>query len=86
MVRLMIKSVATFYLDGFRNMRLGRTLWKVILLKLLIMFAVLKLFFFPDFLQVNYDNDKDRAEHVLHQLTTMDEPSGQKASLQTSVK
>ncbi len=65
----MIKSVATFYLDGFRNMRLGRTLWKIILVKLLIMFAVLKLFFFPNILQVSYDNDADRAEHVLQHLT-----------------
>ena len=65
----MFKSVATFYLDGFRNMRLGRTLWRIILLKLLIMFAILKLFFFPDVLQVSYDNDTDRANHVLQRLT-----------------
>jgi hypothetical protein len=31
-------------------MTLGRTLWAIILLKLFIMFAVLKVFFFPDFL------------------------------------
>lgn len=65
----MIKAIVTFYQDGFRNMRLGRTLWKIILLKLLIMFAFLKLFFFPDVLQVSYDNDIDRAEHVLQHLT-----------------
>lgn len=32
------------------------------------MFAILKLFFFPDFLQKKYDNDKDRSEYVLEQL------------------
>jgi hypothetical protein len=31
-------------------MTLGRTLWTIILLKLFIMFAVLKVFFFPNFL------------------------------------
>ena len=31
-------------------MTLGRTLWAVILIKLFIMFAVLRLFFFPDLL------------------------------------
>ena len=32
-------------------MTLGRTLWAIILLKLFIMFAVLKAFFFPAYLQ-----------------------------------
>lgn len=40
----------TFYRDGFRAMTLGRTLWVLILIKLFIMFFILKLFFFPSFL------------------------------------
>ena len=36
------------YYDGFRNMKLGRTLWAIIIIKLFIIFAVLKVFFFPD--------------------------------------
>lgn len=58
-----------FYIDGFRSMKLGRTLWKVILIKLLIMFGVLKLFFFHDFLNTNFATDAQRAEYVLEQLT-----------------
>jgi len=61
--------VLKFYLDGFRNMRLGRTLWKIVFIKLLVMFAVIKVLFFPDVLQVNYRNDRERSEHVLEQLT-----------------
>ena len=38
------------YYDGFRNMTLGKTLWAVILAKLIIIFVVLKFFFFPDFI------------------------------------
>ena len=38
------------YYDGFRNMTLGRTLWAVILIKLFIIFAILKVFFFPNFI------------------------------------
>ena len=41
------------YADGFRNMTLGKTLWAVILIKLFIVFAVLKLFFFPYFLSTH---------------------------------
>ncbi len=39
-----------FYYDGFREMTLGRTLWAIILLKLFILFVVLRLLFFPDVL------------------------------------
>ncbi len=41
------------YYDGFRNMTLGKTLWTVILVKLFIMFAILKVFFFPNFIHEN---------------------------------
>ncbi|MBP3251746.1 MAG: DUF4492 domain-containing protein [Prevotella sp.] len=43
------------YYDGFRSMTLGRTLWAIILIKLFIIFAVLKVFFFPDFLKQHAD-------------------------------
>jgi hypothetical protein len=39
------------YVDGFRHMRLGKTLWAIILIKLFIIFIVLKIFFFPNFLK-----------------------------------
>ena len=61
--------ILRFYVDGFRSMKLGRTLWKVMLIKLIIMFGVLKLFFFPDFLNTNFATDAQRAEYVLEQIT-----------------
>ena len=36
------------YYDGFRGMTLGRTLWIIILVKLFVIFVVLKLLFFPN--------------------------------------
>ena len=33
------------------------------------MFAILKLFLFPDLLKKNFDNDKKRADYVLEQIT-----------------
>lgn len=61
--------VYKFYIDGFRNMTVGRTLWKVIFIKLIIMFAVLKLFFFPNFLTTNFTTDKERADYVFEEIT-----------------
>jgi hypothetical protein len=72
----MLDRVVTFYLDGFRSMRLGRTLWKIILLKLVILFAVVKWLFFPDVLKTTYDSDAARAEHVLQRLTQQDHNGG----------
>ena len=43
-------KVFDLYYDGFRSMTLGKTLWLVILVKLFIMFFILKLFFFPNFI------------------------------------
>ena len=47
------------YYDGFRSMRLGKTLWAIILIKLFIIFAILKLFFFPNFLAQHADEGEE---------------------------
>lgn len=64
-----IKKVLSFYYDGFRKMTWGRKLWGIILIKLFVMFAILRLFFFPDLLQRDFENDAERSDHVLEQLT-----------------
>lgn len=57
------------YRDGFKNMTIGRTLWMIIIIKLVVMFLVIKLFFFPNILQQNFDDDATRAEAVRSNLT-----------------
>ncbi len=64
----LIRRILFFYVNGFKQMTVGRTLWKIIFIKLFVMFAVLKLFFFPDFLQTEFETDRERAEHVAEQL------------------
>lgn len=56
-----------FYLDGFRQMKLGKTLWLIILVKLFIMFFILRLFFFPNYLG-QFDTDAAKEEHVSTEL------------------
>ena len=48
--RSFIYRVYNLYRDGFRHMRLGKTLWLIVLVKLFVIFVVLKLFFFPNFI------------------------------------
>ena len=50
--------VYDLYADGFRHMRLGRTLWAIILIKLFIIFVILKIFFFPNFLKQHAEGDE----------------------------
>ena len=65
----LVRKVFLFYRDGFRAMVLGRTLWKIIIIKLVVMFGILKFFFFPDYLQTNFSTDRDRADHVLEMIS-----------------
>ena len=59
-------KVFHLYYDGFRSMTLGKTLWAIILIKLFIIFAVLKVFFFPNFLKEHAQGNE--AEFVATQL------------------
>jgi len=61
-------SVFRFYYEGFREMKLGKTLWLIILVKLFIMFIVLKIFFFPDFLGSRFRSEDEKADFVGNQL------------------
>ncbi len=65
----MVRRIYDFYLEGFRSMTTGRTLWKIVIIKLIIMFGVLKIFFFPDYLHTNFTSDRQRADHVLDSIT-----------------
>jgi uncharacterized protein YpmB len=65
-----IKKIALFYIDGFRKMpKWGKTIWLIILLKLFIMFVIMKLFFFPNFMKQNFETDEERVSYILEQLT-----------------
>jgi len=50
-----------FYYEGFRSMTVGRVLWAIIIIKLIIIFAVLRLFFFQPVLQ---GSDAEKADAV----------------------
>ena len=60
MSNTLLVRIWTFYRDGFREMTLGRTLWAIILIKLFIMFFILKLFFFPSFLKEKTPQEKQQ--------------------------
>lgn len=72
-MRSTISAVWRFYVDGFRNMTLGRTLWLIIIVKLFVMFFVLRLFFFPKFLnssEIGQDKGKYVGNELIHRAAS----------------
>ena len=67
----MFRKIARFYWEGFRGMTLGRTLWWVVLVKLAVIFLVLRLFFFQPYLQ-GTDEEKGAAvgRELAERITT----------------
>jgi len=56
------KRIFRFYIEGFRDMTWGRTLWLIIILKLFVFFVVLRIFFFQPYYKGL--NEKEKAEMV----------------------
>ena len=71
----MFKNICHFYVDGFRSMVLGRTLWKIVLIKVVVL-LMLANFVLPNHLNKNFSTDQQRAEHVLDNLTVSLKPNG----------
>ncbi len=61
-----IVAIYNFYVEGFRNMTWGRQLWWIILLKVVLLFLVLRVFFFKPVLADK--SDEQKIEYVSNQL------------------
>ena len=66
----LFRKVFSFYFEGFRSMTVGKKLWIIILIKLLIIFVVFRLFFFHDFLDKKFSTPEEKSNYVIDQLTT----------------
>lgn len=63
-----LKRIFDFYRQGFSNMDIGKTLWMVIIVKLVVIFAIVKLLFMPDVLDQKA-TDYDKAEYISTRIT-----------------
>lgn len=66
---LNIKKIYYFYLDGFKNMTVGKTLWKIILIKLLVIFIFLNYFIHDKSLNTEYKTYDEKVDFVYKNLT-----------------
>jgi len=68
-----VTDLVNFYRDGFRNLSSwGKEVWIIIIVKLFLIFLILRVFFFHDFLKEKFDSDENRSTYVLDQLTNPD--------------
>jgi hypothetical protein len=63
-----MRKILSFYIDGFKSMTVGKQLWALIIIKLFIFFAILKLFFFPDVLAQKTPPGSDASDTVRNEL------------------
>ncbi len=66
---LNIKNIYFFYLNGFKNMTVGKTLWKLILIKLLVIFIFLNYFVHDKSLKTEYKTYEEKVDFVYKNLT-----------------
>ncbi len=66
---LNIKNIYFFYLNGFKNMTVGKTLWKLILIKLLVIFIFLNYFVHDKSLKTEYKIYDEKVDFVYKNLT-----------------
>lgn len=65
---LFFVRIFNFYKEGFKNLTLGKTLWKIIFIKLFIMLIVLKLFVFDVNFNSIFKNDNEKSNFVIENL------------------
>ncbi|EAL53625.1 DUF4492 domain-containing protein [Campylobacter upsaliensis] len=63
-----IFKIFDFYKEGFKNLTLGKTLWKIIFIKLFIILIILKLFVFDVNFKSLYKDDVSKSNFVIQNL------------------
>lgn len=64
-----IFQIFNFYKEGFKNLTLRKTLWKIVLIKFFILFVVLKFFVFDVNFNSIFKSDKEKSTFIIKNLT-----------------
>jgi hypothetical protein len=63
-----IKNIYLMYYEGFKNMTVGKTLWKLIFIKLAVILIFLKYFVHDTNFKSEYKTEKEKIEFVQSNL------------------
>ena len=64
-----IRNIYYFYINGFKNMTLGKTLWKIIIIKLIVILIFLKFFVHDKSFKIEYKTYEEKVDFVYKNLT-----------------
>jgi len=65
---LNINYIYNFYKNGFENMRVGKTLWRVVFIKVFLIFIVLHYFVYNKSIDSEYTTKEAKADFVYKNL------------------
>lgn len=63
-----IKKIFTFYVEGFKSMTIGKTLWKIIFLKLVVILLFLNYFVHNKNFKTEYQTYDEKVNFVYENL------------------
>lgn len=63
-----INNIYLLYKEGFQNLTIGRTLWKLIIIKLIVILLFLNIFVYDKTIKTEYKNDNEKIQFVLKNL------------------
>lgn len=64
-----IKLIYSIYADGFKNMKIGKTLWKLIFIKLAVIFILLNYFVYDKSIKTEYKQYDEKVDFIYKNLT-----------------
>jgi len=63
-----LTNIYLLYKEGFQNLKIGRTLWKLIIIKLIVILLFLNIFVYDKTIKTEYKSDNEKIEFVLKNL------------------
>ncbi|WP_121628668.1 DUF4492 domain-containing protein [Poseidonibacter antarcticus] len=63
-----LHNIFLFYKDGFSNLVVGKVLWKLILIKLIVILVFLRFFIYDKSINSEYQTDDKKIEFILNNL------------------
>ena len=66
---MLLKNFIKMYIDGFKNLTIGRTLWKIIIIKLVIILLFLNHIVYDKNFKSTYITSDEKADFVYKNIT-----------------
>lgn len=66
---MLLENFINMYIEGFKNLKIGKTLWKLIFIKLLIILVFLKYFIYDENFKTTYKTQETKIDFVYKNIT-----------------